>query len=146
MFKTCSVHMCLKCLEKKLSICKVKEPDAHKLVKGNSVHVPLVVFNSLQPHGLEPDRLLCPWNFPSKNTGVGCHFLLQGIFPTQGSKLCLLHLLCKQEEFFFFFRDRAACEELLLNNNNKGIFLLNNLNGDSIKLGWVKHQNKYLLN
>jgi len=33
-----------------------------------------------------------------------------------------------------------------LNNNNKGIFLLNNLNGDSIKLGWVKHQNKYLLN
>ena len=26
----------------------------------------------------------CPWNFPGKNTGVGCHFLLQGIFPTQG--------------------------------------------------------------
>ena len=47
---------------------------------------------------------------------------------------------------FFFFHDRAAYEELLLNNNNKGIFLLNNLNGDSIKLGWVKHQNKYLLN
>ena len=30
-------------------------------------------------------------NFPSKNTGVGFHFLLQGIFLTQGSKLCLLH-------------------------------------------------------
>ena len=30
-------------------------------------------------------RLLCPWNFPGKNTGVGCHALLQGIFPTQGS-------------------------------------------------------------
>ena len=30
-------------------------------------------------------------DFPSKNTGVGCHFLLQGIFLTQGSKLCLLH-------------------------------------------------------
>ena len=30
-------------------------------------------------------------NFPSKNTGVVCHFLLQGIFLTQGSKLCLLH-------------------------------------------------------
>ena len=29
--------------------------------------------------------ILCPWNFPGKNTGVGCHFLLQGIFPTQGS-------------------------------------------------------------
>ena len=30
-------------------------------------------------------RLLCPWDFPGKDTGVGCHFLLQGIFPTQGS-------------------------------------------------------------
>ena len=28
--------------------------------------------------------LLCPWDFPGKNTGVGCHFLLQKIFPTQG--------------------------------------------------------------
>ena len=41
-------------------------------------------------------RLLCPWNSPGKDTGVGCHFLLQGIFPTQGSKPCLLHLLCWQ--------------------------------------------------
>ena len=31
------------------------------------------------------------WDFSGKNTGVGCHFLLQGIFPTQGSKLRLLH-------------------------------------------------------
>ncbi|MGE2757601.1 hypothetical protein, partial [Escherichia coli] len=36
-------------------------------------------------------RLLCPWDFPGKNTGVGCHFLLQGIFPTQGSNPHLLH-------------------------------------------------------
>ena len=33
---------------------------------------------------LQPSRLLRPWDFPGKNTGVGCHFLLQGIFPTQG--------------------------------------------------------------
>ena len=39
----------------------------------------------------KPTRLLCLWDFPSKNTGVGCYFLLQGIFPTQGSNLCLLH-------------------------------------------------------
>ena len=32
-----------------------------------------------------------PWNFPGKNTGVSCHFRLQGIFPTQGSNLHLLH-------------------------------------------------------
>ena len=39
-------------------------------------------------------RLFCPWDFPGKNTGVGCHFLLQGIFLTQGLNphlLCLLH-------------------------------------------------------
>ena len=39
----------------------------------------------LRPPGLYPTRLLCPWNFPGKNTGVGCHFLLQEIFLTQGS-------------------------------------------------------------
>ena len=40
-----------------------------------------------------PSTVLCPWDFPCENTGVGCHFLLQGIFPIQGSNLCLLHLL-----------------------------------------------------
>ena len=40
-------------------------------------------------------RLLCPWDSPGKNTGVGCHGLLQGIFPTQGSNLDLLH--CQAE-------------------------------------------------
>ena len=38
-------------------------------------------------------RLLCPWDCPGKNTGVDCHFLFQGIFLTQGSKLNLPHLL-----------------------------------------------------
>ena len=37
------------------------------------------------------DRLLCPWDSPGKSTGVGCHFLLQGIFPTQASNPGLLH-------------------------------------------------------
>ena len=45
------------------------------------------------PHGLYPARLLHLWDFPGKNTEVGCHTLLQGIFLTQGSSLCLLHLL-----------------------------------------------------
>ena len=44
----------------------------------------LVMADSLLPHGLWPTRLLCPWNSPCKNTGVGCHAFLQGIFPTQG--------------------------------------------------------------
>ena len=37
----------------------------------------------------EPARHLCPWDFPGKIIGVGCHFLLQGIFPTWGLNLCL---------------------------------------------------------
>ena len=46
--------------------------------------------DSLPPHGLSPARLLSPWDVLSKNTGVGCHFLLQGFFLTQGSNPCLL--------------------------------------------------------
>ena len=38
-------------------------------------------------------RVLCPWDSPCKNTGVGCHFLLQGVFLTQGSNLGLLHCM-----------------------------------------------------
>ena len=53
-----------------------------------------VVSNSLRPHGLQPTRLLCPWNSPGKNTGVGSHSLVQAIFLTQGWNLCLLH--CRQ--------------------------------------------------
>ena len=45
----------------------------------------------LQPHGLSPTRILCPWDFPGKNTGVGCRFLLQRSFLTQGLNSCLLH-------------------------------------------------------
>ena len=48
----------------------------------------------LQRHELYPTRLLCPWDSPGKNTGGGCHFLLQGIFPTQESNPGLLH--CSQ--------------------------------------------------
>ena len=52
-----------------------------------------VVSNSLRLHGLQPTRLHHPWNFPGKNTGVGSHFLLQGIFLTQGSNVGHLQLL-----------------------------------------------------
>ena len=50
-----------------------------------------VVSDSLQPHGLQYARLLCPWNSPGKNTRVSCCSLLQEIFPIQGSNPCLLH-------------------------------------------------------
>ena len=88
---------------------------------------------TLRPHELYPARLLCPWYSLGKNTGMGCHFLLQGIFPTQESNsafLCLLHwqvdslprappgkstillsILCKILLFLFFFF-------LIINNEN----------------------------
>ena len=50
-----------------------------------------VVSDSLQPRGLWPTRLLRPWDFPGKSTGVDCYFLLQGIFPTQESNPGVLH-------------------------------------------------------
>ena len=50
--------------------------------------------NSLQACELQPTRLLCPWDSLGKNTGVGNHIPLQGIFATQGLNLCLLH--CRQ--------------------------------------------------
>ena len=52
-----------------------------------------VVSDSLRPRGPQPARLLCPWDFSGKNTGVGSHFLLQGIFPSQGSNPHFLHLM-----------------------------------------------------
>ena len=57
--------------------------------------------NSLWPHGL-----YSPWNSPGQNTGVGCLFLLQGIFPTQGLNPGLPH--CRQ--FFTSWATREARE------------------------------------
>ena len=51
-----------------------------------------VMSDSLRPAWtLQPSRLLCPWDSPGKNTGVGCHDLLQGIFPAQGLNQHHLH-------------------------------------------------------
>ena len=52
------------------------------------------VSDSLRPHGLQPARLLCPWDSPGKSTGVGGHSLLQGTVLMQGSKPGLSH--CRQ--------------------------------------------------
>ena len=62
-----------------------------------SLHACSVRSNSLQPHGLQPASFLCPCDFPGKKTRAGCHFLLQGMFQTNGSNLCLLH---QQVDYF----------------------------------------------
>ena len=56
-----------------------------------------VMSDSLQPHGLQLARLLCPWHFPGKNSEVDCYFLLQGIFPNPGIEPVFLALA---SEFF----------------------------------------------
>ena len=58
------------------------------------MYVCSVVSDSVLPYGLYPTGLLCPWNSPGENTGVGCHFLLQGIFLSQELNWGLLH--CRQ--------------------------------------------------
>ena len=59
-----------------------------------------VTSDSLRPHRLQPSRLLSDWDSLGKNNGVGCHFLLEGIFPTQGLNPCLkcLPLFTQQGE------------------------------------------------
>ena len=68
-----------------------------------------VVSDSLWPFGLQSTRPLCPWDSPGKNTGVGCHALLQRIFPTQGLNWCLLCLLhCRQILYHNMFWTRSS--------------------------------------
>ena len=58
------------------------------------MHVKLFQYSlTLQPYGRQPTRLLCSWDSPGKNTGVGCHSLRQWNFPTQGSNPRLRWLL-----------------------------------------------------
>ena len=72
-----------------------------------------VTSNSLQPWGLQPARLLCPWDAPGKNTGVSWHFLLQGIFPTQGSSV--RH--CRQ--ILYPWATREAPQSLIHNSKSQ---------------------------
>ena len=69
-------------------LCACSHTHTHKWKVSVSCSV---ISNSLWSHGLYPTRVLCPWNSPGMNTGVGCHSLLQRIFLTQGSNLGFPH-------------------------------------------------------
>ena len=92
-----------------------------------------VMFKYLWPYGLYPARLLRPWNFPGKCTGVGCHFLLHRIFSTQWLNLYLLCLLRWQVDSLPLFlnegyrdkKEKKACLYTITFTNgsrNMGIF------------------------
>ena len=90
-------------------LCILQVNHSLRLILGQSQNIFLFLqyIGFKQPvidflHGLQPTRFLCPWNSQGKNTGVGCHPLLQGIFPTQGSNLGLSH--CRQILYFLSYR------------------------------------------
>ena len=98
--------------------------------------------NSLWALGLSPTRLLCPWNFPGKNTGVGWHFLWQRIFPTQGLNPGLFHLLHRQADSWLLTppgkpllpsEDRSAVSDSLWPH---GLYSLWNSPGQNIGVGF----------
>ena len=83
------------------SICQQISKTHHLSQDWNrSVFIPMKLL-SQQPHGLQPSRLLHPWDFPGKSTGVGCHCLLQ--IPKKGNAkecsnhctIALTHMLAK---------------------------------------------------
>ena len=67
------------------SLCPITSTDSP------IINVCSVMSNSLWPHGQQAIRLLYQWNFPGKNDGIGCHFLLEEIFLTRKSnpRLCI---------------------------------------------------------
>ena len=75
------------------------------------------------PMDCSPPRLLCPWGFPGKNTGVGSHFLFQGILPTQ----CLLLVLHWQDSLplsrwiLYHWATWEAPNMLINKGENKGL-------------------------
>ena len=89
-----------------------KYPDAHVYVAGNNImgrsKYPYFLRASayskyikslISKNRLKKNRLLCPWDSPGKNAGVGCHSLLQGIFLTQGSNPGSPALFCYANDF-----------------------------------------------
>ena len=80
------------CWRKVLRVLWTAKRSNQSILKKSENESRSVLSNSLWPHEPYLTRLLCPWDFPGKNTGVGCHFLLQGIFLTQGLNLWLKSL------------------------------------------------------
>ena len=88
-----------------------------------------LVSDSSQPHGLQPAGLLCSWNSLGKNTRVGCHSLLQAIFPTQGLNPGLLHyrqiLYCLSQQGSSGFHEMIVSPAISINKkcHNRQRFL-----------------------
>ena len=82
-----------------------------------------VVSDSLRPHGLQPTRLLRPWDFPGKRTGVGCHCLhtLKSESPWSGLHLWLVHTLRSPAPGCYISSYQSTQNNLLLQNGGPGV-------------------------
>ena len=75
------------------------------------------VSDSLRPQGLYPARLLCPWDSPGKNTGVGCHSLLQGIILTQRLNPSLWHF----KQILYHLSHQGSLKKLFFISLSSGV-------------------------
>ena len=97
-----------------------------------------VMSSSLRPHGLWPPWLLCPWDFPGKNTGVGCHFLFQYIYKYRYICVYIYIFVCISVSVL------CVCVECHLGINQLKTFLINSeyraeksLVLDRVPLAWA---------
>ena len=97
--------------------------------------------DSVPPYGLQPARLLCPWDSLGKNTEVGCHVLLQGIFLTQGSNLCLLYPLHWQADSLPLVPPKSVYLNIINSIHDKPTASLL-LNGQKLKSFLLKYEKK----
>ena len=94
-----------------------------------------VVSDSLRPHGLWPTRFLRPWDFPGTSTGVGCHFLLQEIFPSQGLNPGLPH--CRQTLYRLSHQGGKKKKKNLLRRCQKDMHEIKRCNKNEEFLWWA---------
>ena len=92
------------------------------------MHACSVVSSSLWIHGLQPTRLLCPWDSPGRNTRVGCHFLLQGIFPIR-DWTCVSYILLHWQAGSLPLSDLESSNYYLIIINNTVLHMWKLLRG-----------------
>ena len=96
--------------------------------------------NSVERYGMQPARLPCPWDSPGKNTGMGCHALLQGFLLTQESNLCLLCLPALACGFFTISTTWEVQAYVYTWLNSSAVHL--NLSQHCLSIGYTPIQNK----
>ena len=89
----------------------------------------------------DPSRPLCPWDSPGKNTWVGCHALLQGIFPTRGSNPGLSY--CRWFLYHLSHQGNPWILEWVSSSLLQGIFLTQELNWGPLNCKWILNQLNY---